>query len=295
MGRMRSPIRYGIIANPVSGTLSMDQRRALLKQVASVLPAEVHGLDTGSTSELIQCARDQAERCDVLVVAGGDGTFSLVINAIDLAATTLAFLPFGTGNALTHTLRYRKGLLDVAARIRDGNIHACDLIDCDGRKKAFMASLGFDGTAIRLYERYRSLGYRGRNAYVRAGVRAFFREYRPIGGRIALDDDSRPVRRLLSLMVVKQPYFGMGLKAVPQARWNDGRLHTLMISSGLPGALAALLTGFTIGNRVGKYRCGEKLKVSLDEPLTLQIDGDLGWTSDRFNFRVLPGVLRLKH
>mgnify|MGYP000712376062 CR=1 FL=1 len=45
---------------------------------------------------------------------------SLVINAIDLAATTLAFLPFGTGNALTHTLHYGRGLLGVAARIRDG-------------------------------------------------------------------------------------------------------------------------------------------------------------------------------
>jgi diacylglycerol kinase family enzyme len=96
-------------------------------------------------------------------------------------------------------------------------------------------------------------------------------------------------------MVVKQPYFGMGLKAVPRARWDDARLHTITITSGVAGVLTALLTGFTIGNRVGDYRCGTDLTIHLDSPLTLQIDGEVGWASDRFAFTVLPGVMRLKH
>ena len=96
-------------------------------------------------------------------------------------------------------------------------------------------------------------------------------------------------------MVVKQPYFGMGLKAVPRARWDDARLHTMTITSGWAGILTGLMTGFTIGNRVGDYRCGTDLTIHLDSPLTLQIDGEVGWTSDRFAFSVLPGVMRLKH
>jgi len=77
-------------------------------------------------------------------VAGGDGTFSQVLNTVDLSETSLAFLPFGTGNALTFALGYRGGVFDIAARIRQGREHRCDLIHCDNRKKAFMVSLELD-------------------------------------------------------------------------------------------------------------------------------------------------------
>jgi diacylglycerol kinase family enzyme len=158
-----------------------------------------------------------------------------------------------------------------------------------------MASVGIDGTAIRRYETYRSRGYRGLNAHVRAALSACFRHYRPTDGRLITDGVHRRIRHLTSLMVVKQPFFGMGLKAVPHARWNDGYLHTLTIASGLPGVAAALISGFTVGNQVGDYRRATSATIGLDAPLSLQIDGEAGWTADRFAFRVIPGALRLKH
>jgi diacylglycerol kinase family enzyme len=38
---------------------------------------------------------------EVIVVAGGDGTFSDVINAIDTSRTPVAYLPLGSGNAMS--------------------------------------------------------------------------------------------------------------------------------------------------------------------------------------------------
>jgi diacylglycerol kinase family enzyme len=96
-------------------------------------------------------------------------------------------------------------------------------------------------------------------------------------------------------MVVKQPYFGMGLKVMPQADWADGRLHTRTLVSGAAGVAAGLITGFTIGNRVGDYRSGTTVSASLDAPLRLQVDGEPGWRSDRFRFGLLPGRLRLRY
>lgn len=292
---MKSMPRYAILANPASGNLPMGRRYALLKQAARLLSADVHGLDTASAEEFSQCAREQAERCDVLVVAGGDGTFSLAINAVATPSTALAFLPFGTGNALTYALGYRGGAETIAARIRAGRMHSCDLIDCGGKKKGFMVSLGIDGAQIRLYETYRRKGHGGLSAHIRAGLKAYFQDYRPTGAWIAVDDASRRVRRLTSFMVVKQPFFGMGLQAVPQACWSDGHLHTLTLASGLPGIVGGLLTGFTVGNRFGDYRLGKKATVKVNEPLTLQIDGDVGWSANRFAFSVLPAAIRLKY
>ncbi len=51
--------------------------------------------------------RELARRFDVLVIAGGDGTFSDAINSVSTDETTIAFLPLGTGNAMAHALHYR--------------------------------------------------------------------------------------------------------------------------------------------------------------------------------------------
>lgn len=292
---MVTATRYCVVANPTSGTSPMKRRYALLKKAAAILDARIKGLDTNSSEELAQCFRDQAEKCDVVVVAGGDGTFSLAINAIDLSKTTIGFLPFGTGNALSHALGYRGGPLAVAERIRYGRVYRYDLIDCGGKHKSFMASLGIDGTAIGLYEKYRSMGYHGFHAHLSAGIRAYFKAYRPAGAWIQIDDKTVRMEKLLNFMVVKQPFFGMGLKVVPRARWDDHRLHTMTTSYGFFRIAAALLQGFTIGNRVGEYRVGNKATILLDRPVWLQIDGELGWKSDRFFFTVLADTLRLKH
>jgi diacylglycerol kinase family enzyme len=284
-----------ILANPTSGSLPANQRYHLLKEVAAILKADLKGLDTDSAEAFTQCAREQALRCDLLIVAGGDGSFSLVMNSIDLEDTTLAFLPFGTGNALTHALGYHGDVTQIAARLRSAPTRSVDLIDCDGRRKAFMASLGLDGCAIQLYEMYKQKGYRGLNAHLRAGLKAVFREYRATGGNIQVDGEVRRVEKLYSVMVVKQPYFGMGLKVMPGARWDDGRLHTRALASGPAGVAAGLITGFTIGNRMGDYRSGTTVSASLDAPQTLQVDGEPGWTSDRFSFKLIPGRLRLKY
>jgi diacylglycerol kinase family enzyme len=291
----RSAVTACILANPASGSLPLNQRYRLLKEAAVILGAEVHGLDTRSSEELAQCARELADRGVLLVVAGGDGSFSLVLNSVDLCQTRLAFLPFGTGNALTHALGYRGDIPCIAARLRAAGTHRLDLIDCDGRRKAFMTSLGIDGCAIGLYEKYKKRGYRGLNAHVRAGLRAALKAYRPTGARIAVDGGVRKIQNLYSLMVVKQPYFGMGLKVSPRARWDDGRLHLQTLAAGRLQLATALLTSVTIGNRAGEYRQGRRVSVSLQSPLALQIDGELGWTSERFDFQLISGGLMLTY
>ena len=72
-------MRYAIITNPVSGKMTAEQKRAALAQAAEILDTEIHGLDTTTAEEFGQCARELATRCDVLVAAGGDGTFSDII------------------------------------------------------------------------------------------------------------------------------------------------------------------------------------------------------------------------
>lgn len=287
-------MRYVIVTNPVAGKMSVDQKRTLLGGPAEILNAEICGLDTTTVEDFCRCAKEFSSQCDVVVVAGGDGTFSDVLNTIDTTKIPVAYLPLGTGNALQHALNYQGDLRDIAWRIKKGEIHAYDLINCDDKLKGFMVSLGFDGAVIRLRNQYRAQGASGFKTYFRAVLNAYFKEYKRAAVKLVLEDNTFEMKDLLSLMVVKQPYFGFGMKVVPRARFDDGQLHILGINAGLFKAALGGMSSFAFENRIGQYLAGRRLTVNLERPLLLQIDGNEGWESDAFRFTVLRQGLKIK-
>jgi diacylglycerol kinase family enzyme len=288
-------MHYAIITNPVSGKMSTDQKRSALAKPAQILNAEIHGLETVTADDFGQCARELAGKCDVLVAAGGDGTLSDVINSINTARTTIAYLPLGSGNSVGYALGLKGSLSHMAMRIREGRIREYDLIDCDEKRRSFMSSVGLEGTILRLRDQYLVRGATGFKVYLRAVLRAYFKEYKRLLAEITVDGITFIVKDLLTMMVFKQPYYGYGMRMIPRARFDDGLLHILCIRSGLFGSIFGAVTSFTIGNRVGQYLTGRQLAVKLERPVVLQVDGNIGWESDVFNFRVLPKALKIKY
>jgi diacylglycerol kinase family enzyme len=286
--------RYAIIANPISGSTPVEEKRALLAPAGEVLGAEIYGLDTRSREEFMQCARDLSQDFDVIVAAGGDGTFSDIINAIDSRLHTIAYLPMGSGNAIRWALGYPRAIINCANRILSGRVCEFDLIDCCGKRRGFMASVGFDGKVIRLSHTYRHRGRPGLGAYLRAVFVTYLYGHGHAEARISLDADKMVVQRLLSIVVMKQPYYGYGMKILPRARFDDGMLHIGIFNQGVFRICGVAASAFTIGNHFGTFRTSTALEIRLDRPLVLQIDGDSGWEDYEFSFRVLRGVLRMK-
>jgi len=287
-------MRYAIITNPVAGSISVDRKRSILAKPAKILEAEIYGLDTSTPEEFGRCARELAVRCEVLVVAGGDGTLSQVINSLDTSQTSIGFLPLGSGNSMRYALGYGGSLAHMAVRIKEGRIREYDLIQCDGQRRAFLASVGIEGTVLRIRDQYRARGARGLKAYLLGALSAYFTQYVPTVATIEVDETIFRVKNLLTLMVVKEPYYGFGMKVIPKAQFDDRLLHILSLSWGLLEGIFWVLTSFTIGNRAGKYITGRHAELKLERPLSLQIDGDQAWDADNFTFTVLPGALRIK-
>jgi len=287
-------MRYSIITNPASGNLSLSRRRKVLDPAARILQAEVLGLDTRSREEFLACARDLAGKCDVLVVAGGDGSLSDVINTIDTRERPIAYLPLGSGNAMGHALRLTGGIAEAATRIKEGRIREFDLIQCDQRRRAYMVSIGLEGAVIKKRDEYKAQDTSGFKAYLKAFLAAYLKDFKSIAARISLNGQHLESGSLLSLMIMKQPFYGYGLKVMPGARLDDGQLHVRVLRTGWISSLVGAATCLTIGNRAGSYQTAEQVSVALDAPLIMQADGDVAWEAKDFHFRVLPRALRMK-
>ncbi len=293
---MPHTVRYAIIANPVSGNLSIRSKRSLLSGPAKILDAKIFGLDTKSTTEFCACAQAVSRQCDVLVIAGGDGTFSDVINTIDLAQTAVAYLPLGTGNALRHTLNYKGSLSDISFRIRDGAIQPHDLIHCDKKRYGFMVSIGFEAAIIRHRQRTVTASFHPIYEYLASALFTYIRGYHRCHARVSCDHIHFNVSSVLSLMIMKQPYYGYGLNMVPTARFDDGKIHMLWHNSGIIRTVITTASAISIGNHFGSApQACQSANVQLSHPQYVQIDGNLGWQATAFDFEILPGVFNIKY
>ena len=266
----------------------------MLAQAARILQAGVYGLDTTSKEDFLACARDLAETCDVLVVAGGDGSLSDIINAIDTREKPIAYIPLGSGNAMGHALRLRGSVAEAATRILEGQVLDFDLIQCDDRRLAYMASIGLEGDVIQKRNEYKAEGTSGFKAYLMAFLVSYFKGFNGVKASIAINGRRHETTSLLSLMIMKQPYYGYGLKVMPEARLDDRQLHVRVLRTGWISSLVGGATSLTVGNRSGSYQTAEQVSVELERPLLMQADGDVAWGAKEFHFRVLPGALRMK-
>lgn len=286
-------MKYGIIANPVSGKRSLDEKQKILKKISGVLKdVSIAGLDTKSPEEFSRAACDLSQKVSILLVAGGDGTFSLVMNSVS-RDVSLGFLPFGSGDVLRHTFHLSRCPEENARSILTAKEHLIDVICCDGETKALFASIGIEGSILQERNKYLINDLLGFTAYGLSTLKVLFDGYVSADLRVSMDGREVTTSSSLTAVITKLPYYGYGFKVVPQAQYDDGYLHLLILNSGPFGALYALATARMGGNRIGDYYRAKEINITTSTQQLLQRNGDPEQEKrNAFSFKVLPKELK---
>lgn len=287
-------MKYGIIANPASGKRSLDEKRKILNEIAGILKdSAVSGLDTKSPEEFSRAAYELSQKAEILLVAGGDGTFSLVLNNVS-KEVPLGFLPFGSGDVLRHTFNLPRCPKENALLIQKGREHLIDAISCDGKTKALFASIGIEGSILLERDKYLENNLIGFTAYGFATLKILFDGYIKADLRVLMDKNEIKTSNSLTAVITKLPYYGYGFKVVPQAQFDDGYLHLLILNAGPVGTLYALATALAGGNRMGEYYKAKEINITSSTQQLLQRNGDPEKEKrTSFSFKVLPKELKL--
>jgi diacylglycerol kinase (ATP) len=296
MAQSAGTTRFGIIVNPSAGRGGLRSKHRVVGDCASILGKDtlVAGWETHTPEELRALALEMAAEVDVLVVAGGDGTLSDIINALD-GDTVLSYLPMGSGNAWRNTLGLPRSRSKIAAQIAAGQVRAIDLVLVDETRKGLLASVGFEGRALAERKKFLDNGVNGLDAYVRAMAKVFFSGYRGAEAHVRLDEEHVTVKEALSLIVTKTPFYGYGIKVVPRAKLDDGWLHTLLVSAHPVNVFTGIITSLQDGSLIGQYAKCKAVKITTDVERHLQVDGTVLRKGTEFAFRVLPAALKIRY
>ena len=204
---------------------------------------EVEWVETGSAEEAETAAREWTE--GLLVVAGGDGTITQVVNGLGRAgfpeSVTLALLPMGTGNDLASTLAVPEDTDGAVETIRGDLIRNLDIIRVrhDGDEDRFLINVATGGVGARTTDEADDEMKRrwGRMAYLMSALETA-RDFDVQEVRLTLDGEERKIRAI-NVAVGNGRYAGGGWPAAPRANPEDGLIDLVIIEDvGRSGILA---------------------------------------------------------
>jgi diacylglycerol kinase (ATP) len=298
LGRVKAHLIY----NPAAGPWDLQNA---IKRVCSELGKRGWSVDlrkTGQVGDAATMAREAAETgCDIVVVAGGDGTVNEAVNGLVGTRTALGVLPAGTGNRWARQLRIPHYMVvnplllhETAATLTEGTMRSVDVGLANGRYFLCWAGIGLDAQVTAEIEpRPKYTKHWGTLAYIIAAV-IVAREFRGVRTRVQLDGRIMRGRTLLVLASNIQQYAGQ-LHRADDARVDDGLLDIYMFK-GL-GFSYALRHTFTMLSRRCPHdpkivhRQAHEIEVRTERTIPLQVDGDPVGTTPVV-VSAVPGALR---
>lgn len=237
--------------------------------------------------------RRHAGSVDRVIVAGGDGSLNLVVQALVEVGLPLGIIPFGTANNMARTVGLPLDLDGAAAVAAGSHRRAVDLGRVNGRWFCTTASIGL---SVQITEELSPEAKRrwGPVAYVLTAVKVLRRSH-PFGADIAWDGGTRHTRTV-QIVVGNGRHYGAALTVAPEATIEDATLDLYSLEVNHWWELLKLAPFLKWGTHVHRREV-EALRAKVFEirtrrPMPIDVDGELGAETPG-RFEVIPRALEV--
>lgn len=263
-----------VVRNPTAGRRRHGYYRRIIDALeATGCTVSCHDTMRSGDAEKIAAEVDGTD-CDVLVIAGGDGTINEALNGLRADSPPLGVIPLGTANVLALELGLSTEPAAIAAVIAGGRPVSIRLGRLNGRRFVMMAGVGFDARVVAgVTTRFKRLA--GKGAYVWRTVVELVR-YQDAAYAAEIDGVGY---RAASVVVANGRYYGGPFMIAPEADLCADSFEVCLFESG--GRFNAIRYGLgLLTRRIHKMdglRIVRGRSITILGPLAepIQIDGDM--------------------
>jgi YegS/Rv2252/BmrU family lipid kinase len=260
------------------GEQDAARARSLLTSAGMAIHATYALKSAARLPETVRAALQDG--CDLIILGGGDGSVSAVVDDLTRHHAVLGLLPLGTANDFARTLGIPTDLEAACATIAQGKIVDVDLGLADGNYYVNVAHVGLGAAASKaIWPRIKRVA--GTLAYPIATARALL-GFQPFAATLSFPNgDHPPVRfpRLLQVAVGNGRFYGGGMAVAPGAGIDDGALDVYAIAWSGWRDLARLAWSFKSGDFVYRknvhYYQTTSVRIETEQPLPTNVDGEV--------------------
>jgi diacylglycerol kinase (ATP) len=252
----------------------------LLQEMKVPLGATYAIRDPARLPETVREVMTDGSGYETLILGGGDGSVSSVVDFLAHKHVTLGLLPLGTANDFARTLDIPSDVESACDTIANGKVVDVDLGLAGDNYFVNVASVGLGVGATEALTPWAKRNI-GALAYPVAAIRAFLR-HEPFSARLVFPDGDHETvehERLLQVAVGNGRFYGGGMVMAPDSGIDDRILDVYAITLGrhrdLFGVARYLKSGDFIRNEsVSQYRT-TRVRLETDPELLVNIDGEL--------------------
>ncbi len=270
--------------------------QALFRQACAALSGLPYPVDARAVEEpedLEPTVRELlAAKPDLLILGGGDGTISGLVDLMVGHDVVLGVLPLGTANSFARSLNIPLDIEGAVEVIRTGRPRRIDLGMIDNDYYANCAAMGMSPKIAEtvphgLKRVAGRLGYLGWAAYQ-------FLRFRPFT-LIVEQDGKRERLRVVEVRISNGPYHG-GTELVESAAVDSGEIVVQAVCGHVKRRLivnwaASVLRSDYRKEKVREFR-GREIKLNTIPPLPISIDGEV-LARTPVTAKIAPGIIEV--
>ncbi len=232
-----------------------------------------------------------------VIVAGGDGTISSVVNNLRDTKVNFGLIPCGSGNGLALSAGISKNTGKAIDLIFTGQPVLTDAFIINNHFSCMLSGLGFDAQVAHDFAKQNE---RGLITYAKQTYNNFLKA-KPY--KFVIKADGKKVEtEAFFISVANSNQFGNQFTIAPKASLNDGLLDIVVVQKmnklQMLFAVFYQITNGTVKESVYKedgviYYQTSKLTIENPQQAPLHIDGDPMETSTVFDISIIPNAFRL--
>ena len=165
------------------------------------------------------------DKYDVFVAAGGDGTVHTVASELVGSEKILGVLPIGSGNGFAREFRFRKKIRSLLRDINNKESLNIDIIEINDHLCLNVAGIGLDSFVAHSFNKLKTRGFW---SYAGVTLINFFRLH-PFHVTIKISEEEVISEDLFVLSFANNRQFGNNAFIAPDAVPNDGLMDIVLI------------------------------------------------------------------
>lgn len=232
----------------------------------------------------------------LLIVGGGDGTISDVIDHIVSCNIELGLIPLGTTNNFARSLGIPLTIPATVAAIANRKAKAVDLGRVHDDYFANVIGIGLSAVVAKNVSN-RSKKLFGRAAYAVTGIRELMR-HKPFVVTIEDKDRELAMRFETHQVIVANGRFHAGREIAKEAKLNNRELVIFKLGSRSKMSFLWHMLDFYVGKRKSishtSYVIGRDIILHTSTPQHAELDGEVKFTTP-LPINVEPGVIQIRH
>lgn len=291
-----------LIMNPKSGTMQASKMLSDILQKFSECNYMTTVLMTTTRGDATRYAENYAADYDLLVVAGGDGTFNEVIEGVKEKNIDIpiGYIPSGSTNDFATGLGLPKTIMDATDKVIRGNETKLDLGSFNGRYFSYVASFGaFTSTSYSVPQNIKNI--LGHAAYILGGIKDIV-NIKPVHAKITADPGTENERieegdYLFGAICNSTSVAGILHLSEKKVDMNDGKMEVLLIKMPkdlleMNDIVAGMLTS-NLESMSADFFSAKKINVDIDDGTHWTLDGEYEEGASHVEIDTLESAIRI--